>query len=154
MGKNLFDLGGEWGGWNGYRNLSNSSGINGGVSGLDCGNEEGGCGGEVGGRGGGDGVGERLVLSSFGSGLSSNLFNLFLRVIPSPGGLGASLTRLLATSFLPTSRCFSKEPKIGFSASNFEISSKRSSSGFYILLMFLGSSFCLNLALLILPFVT
>ena len=57
-----------------------------------------------GGRGGGDGGGERLLLSSFGSDLFFNLFNLFMKVMSSPGGLAAFLMRSLATSFLPSSR--------------------------------------------------
>ena len=46
-------------------------------------------------------------------------------------------------SFFPTSSSFNKEPTIGFSASNVEISSKTSSSGFCLFIIFLriGSSF-------------
>ena len=73
-----------------------------------------------------------------------------------PGGLGAFFISSLAISFFPISIPFNKEQTIGFSATNVEVSSKASSNGFYLLIIFLliGSSFCLKLALLILPFVT
>ena len=47
-----------------------------------------------------------------------------------PDGPGAFFISSLATCFLPTSSSFSKEPTIGFSASNVEMSSKTSSRGF------------------------
>ena len=63
---------------------------------------------------------------------------------------------LLTMSFFPTYSSFNKEPRTGFSASNIEMSSKTTSSGFCLLIIFLliGSSFCLKLTLLIQPFVT
>ena len=83
------------------------------------------------------------MLLSFGSGLSFNLFNLFLMVKSIPGGLGAFFISSLAISFFPTSSSFIKEPTIAFLASNVEIFSKISSSGFCLLIIFLliGSSF-------------
>ena len=109
-------------------------------------------------EGGGDGASERLLLllSLLNSSLSFNLFNLFLMTKSVPSGPGAFFISLLATSFLPTSGSFSKQPIIGFSASNVEISSKRSSSGFCLLkiFLFIGSSVCLKLILLILSFFT
>ena len=70
-----------------------------------------------------------------------------------PGSFRAFFISLLARSFFPTSSSFSKEPTIGFLASNVEISSKTSSTGFCLLIIFLliGSSFCLKLTLLIYP---
>ena len=91
-----------------------------------------------GGGEGGDGGGERLLLLQLFSNscLFFNLFNLFLIIKSSPAGPGAFFISSLATSFLPTSSSFSKEPTIGFSASNVEISSKTSSSGFVFLKYF------------------
>ena len=102
----------------------------------------GGCGGgcyeENDGGESGDGSGERLLslLSLSNSSLSFNLFNLFLMTKSVPGGPGAFFISSLATSFLSTSSSFSKEPTVGFSASNFEISSKTSSSRFCLLKIF------------------
>ena len=130
----LFGRGGGCGGWNGSRNLPDGGGTNGGAGGGPDGNcrekEGGGC-------GGGDGGGEILLLLSFGSGLSFNLSNLFLMAKSTPGGLGDFFISSLAISFLPKSSFFSKEPTTGFSASNVEISSKTSSSGFCLLIIFL-----------------
>lgn len=80
----------------------------------------------------------------------------FWELCGDPGGLGAFLTKSLATCFLPMSSSFRKKSTIGFSASNDQMSSKTSSSAFYLLMMFLliESSFCLKLALLILSFGT
>ena len=52
---------------------------------------------------------------------------------------------------LPLSSSLSKDPTIGFSASKVDISSNISSSGFCLLkiFLFIGSSICLKLALLI-----
>ena len=110
-------------------------------------------GGHVGGggggkKGGGGGVGGREVLFF----LSFNLFNLFLMTRSTPGGPGSFFTRSPAVSvFLPSSS-LSKDPTIGFSASKVNISSKTSSIGFCLLkiFFFIGSSFYLKLALLIL----
>ena len=46
-----------------------------------------------------------------------------------PGGLGPFFISSLAISFFPTSSSLSKEPIIGFLASNVEISAKTNSSG-------------------------
>ena len=98
----LLGLGAGWSGWNGSRTHPDGGGTNGsGGGGPDCGrceNEGGGCGGAY--------DGERLLLSSFGSGPSFNLFNLFLRLMSSPAGLRAFSVRSLAKSFLPTSSFF------------------------------------------------
>ena len=98
----------------------------------------------------------KLSSSSFGSGLFFDFSNLFLMAKSTPGGLVAFFISSLAMSFFPTSSSFSSDPTIGFSSSNVESSSKTSSSGFYLLKIFLliGSNFCLKLALLILSFVT
>ena len=152
MSIKLFGLGDGCGGWNGSRNLPDGGDTNGGAGGGPDGSchekEGGGC-------GGADGGGEILLLLSFGSGLSFNLSNLFLMAKSTPGGLGNFFISSLAISFFPTSRSFSKEPTIGLSASNVEIFSKTRLSGFCLLKIFLliGSSFCLKLALLIMPFV-
>ena len=106
----------------------------------------GGGGGKKGGGGGGVGGGEALLF------LSSNLFNLFLMAKSTPGGPGTFFTRSPAVSFFPPSSSLSRDPTIGFSTSKVDISSKTSSSGFCLLkiFFFIGSSFCLKLALLIL----
>ena len=67
------------------------------------------------------------------------------------GSFGAFFISLLAISFFPTSSYFSKEPTIGFLVSNIEISSKKSSTRFCLLIIFLliESSFSLKLTLLI-----
>ena len=75
---------------------------------------------------GAGGIPTKLLLLPFGSVLSFNLFSLFLRVMSSPGSLGAFFIRFLAKFFLPMSSYFSKELTIGFSISNVEISSKTS----------------------------
>ena len=69
------------------------------------------------------------MLLSFGSGLYFNLFNLFLMTKSIPGGLGPFFISSLAISFFPTSSSLSKEPIVGFLASNVEISPKTNSSG-------------------------
>ena len=79
-------------------------------------------------------VEKRLLFSN--SFQSFNLFNPFLMTKSTPGGPGAFFISSLATSFLPTSSSFSKEPTVGFSASNVEISSKTTSSGFCLLKIF------------------
>ena len=96
-----------------------------------------------GGKAGGDGGGERL-LSSVGFCLSFNLFNRFLITISNPGGVGVYLIRSLDKFFFPKSSSLRREPTIGFSASNVEISSKTSSKRFCLLriFLFIGSSFC------------
>ena len=78
-------LGSAVGRWNGSRNLPDGDGSNGTVGGIPDGGR---CGNE--GNGGG---GERLklLLSSFGSGLSFNLSNLLLMAKSTPGGLTAFL---------------------------------------------------------------
>ena len=88
--------------------------------------------------------------------LSFNLLNLSLITKSTPGGPGAFYLSSLAISFFPMSSSFNKETTTGFSASNVEISSETSSTGFYLLRTFLliGSSFCLKLALLIRSLVT
>ena len=108
-----------------------------------------------GGSAGGDGGGERL-LSSFASCLILNLLNRFLIAKSATGGFGACLIRSLDKFFFPTSSSLRREPTIGFSASNVEMSSKTSSKGFCLLRIFslIGSSFCRKLALLILSLVT
>ena len=45
-----------------------------------------------------------------------------MRELSSPSGLGTFFTRSLAASFLPTLSSLNKEPAIGFSPSNVEIS--------------------------------
>lgn len=82
----MLGRGGSGGCWNGSRNLTNGGGTKGGG---DGGPDDGRCKNEGGGWGGadGDGIGERLLLY-FGSGQSFYLFNLFQRVMSSPGGLG------------------------------------------------------------------
>ena len=75
-------------------------------------------------------------MSSFSSDISFNLSNL-LMAISTPGGLGAFFISSRAMSFFPTSSSFNKEPPIGFSASNVEMSLKSSSSGFCLLIIFL-----------------
>ena len=89
-----------------------------------------------GGNARGDGRGERL-LSFFGSCLSFNLFNRFLRATSAPGGAVAGWTKSLAKFFFATSSSLRRDPTIGFSASNVEISSKISSKGFCLLGIFL-----------------
>ena len=84
-----------------------------------------------GGNAGRDGGGEiLLLLLFFGFCLSLNLFNRFLRAKACPGGPGVCFIRSLPETFCPKSSSLSKEPTIGFSASNVEISSKTSSNGF------------------------
>ena len=117
--------------------------------------EDDGSGGGGGGRGKkgvGGGVGGGEVLFS----LSFNLFNLFLMVKSTPGGPGAFFTRSPAISFLPPSSFLSKDPTSGFSTSKVDISSKGSSGGFCLLkiFFFIGSRFCIKLALLILSLVS
>ena len=53
-----------------------------------------------------------------------------------PGGLETFFISSLAISFFPTSSSFNKEPTIGFSAPNVEISSETISSGFCLLIIF------------------
>ena len=50
-----------------------------------------------------------------------------------PDCLGPFLISLLAISFFPTSSSLSKEPIVGFSTSNVEISPKTNSSGYCLL---------------------
>ena len=80
---------------------------------------------------GGNGDSERflLLLSLLNLCLFFNLFNVFLMTKSTPDGPGAFFISSLATCFLPTSSSFSKEPTIGFSASNVEMFSKTSSRG-------------------------
>ena len=61
----------------------------------------------------------------------------------------------MVMTFLPTLSSLSSERTIGFSVSNVETSSKASSIGFCLLMIFLaiGSNFCLKLALLIMSLV-
>ena len=75
-------------------------------------------------------------MSSFSSDISFNLSNL-LMAKSTPGGLGAFFISSRAMPFFPTSSSFNKEPPIGFSASNVEMSLKSSSSGFCLLIIFL-----------------
>ena len=123
-----------------------SSGGDGKLKGKDDDGGDGGGGGGKKGGGGGVGGGEALLF------LSSNLSNLFLMAKSTPGGPGTFFTRSPAVSFFPPSCSLTKDPTIGFSTSKVDISSKTSSSGFCLLkiLFFIGSSFCLRLALLIL----
>ena len=139
--------------WNGSTNLLDGGGKNGGAGG----DPNGGLGGwepNYGGRGG-DGGGDKLKLSSssFGSGL---FLIFFWWQNPLLVALVLFLISSLAMSFFPASSSFSSDLTIGFLASNVEISSKTSSSGFCVLKIFLliGSNFCLKLALLILSFFT
>ena len=112
----------------------------------------GGGGGGGGKKGGGGGVGGGEVLFF----LSFNLFNLFLIAKSTPGGPGSFFTRSPAVSFFYPSSSLSKDPYIGFSAWKVDISPKTSSNGFCLvkIFFFIGSSFCLKLALLILSLVT
>ena len=114
----------------------------------DGGGDSGGGGGK---KGGSSGVGGKEVLLF----LSFNLFNLFLIAKSTLGGPGTFFTRSPVISFLLPSSSLSKDPTIEFSASKVDISSKTSSSGFCLfkILFFIGSSFCLKPALLILPLV-
>ena len=127
---------------NGFRNLPEGGGKNGGAGG-------GPNGGPNDGGHGGDGGGNKLKLSSssFGSGLFFNFSNRFLMAKSTAGGLGAFLISSLPMSIFPAYSSFSSYPTIRFSASNVEISSKTSSSGFCFLKIFLliGSNFCLKL---------
>ena len=112
-------------------------------------------GGNKGGVGGGcSGGGEVLLFLSF------NLLNLFVVAKSTPGGPGTFFTRSPppppSSYFMSPLSSHSRDPTIGFSTSKNDISSKTISSGFCLLkiLFFIGSSFCLKLALLILSFVT
>ena len=86
----------------------------------------------------GDGGGIKLKLSlpSFVSGLAFNFSNLFLMAKSTPGGLGAFFISSRAMLFFPTSSSFNKEPTIGCSLSNNEMSSKINSSGFCLLIIY------------------
>ena len=112
-------------------------------------------GGNKGGVGGGcSGGGEVRLFLSF------NLLNLFVGAKSTPGGPGTFFTRSPppppSSYFMSPLSSHSRDPTIGFSTSKNDISSKTISSGFCLLkiLFFIGSSFCLKLALLILSFVT
>ena len=108
-------------GWNDSKNLADGGGKNGGAGGGPNGGWDPNDGGP-----GGDSGGDKLKLSSssLGSGLFFNFSNLFLMTKCTPGGLDVFFLSSLVMSFFPTSISF------GFSASNVEMSSKTSSSGF------------------------
>ena len=92
--------------------------------------------GSAGGGSGGDG--EVLFFLTFN-------FNLFLMAKSSPGGPGSFFARSPAVRFLPLSSSRSNDPTIGSSASNVDISSYTSSSGFCCLkiFFFIWFNFCL-----------
>ena len=83
-------------------------------------------------------------------------FLLILMAKSTPGGPGAFFTRSPAVSFLPLSRSLSKYSTIGFSASKVNIYSKTKFEWICLLKisLFIGSNFCLKLALLIPSLVT
>ena len=121
------------------------------------------------GGGSGGGCGGRIKLLNVGGDGGENWFlllllkklsplkasSLFCMSLVSPG-FGAFLRRLLAMSVLPISSSLSKEPTTGFCASDFEMSWKTSSRGFYLWKIFfdIRSTFYLKLALLSLSRVT
>ena len=84
--------------------------------------------------------------------MSRNLSSLFCISNSFAGWLDKDLIKSLSVCFLFKSISLSKDPTIGFSASNVETSSKTTSRGFCLFKIFLliGSSFCLKLASLIL----
>ena len=97
-----------------------------------------------------------LLLTKLSLPTPLNLSSLFFISNSLPGWLGKDFIKSLSGPFFFKSISLNRLPTTGFSESKVEMSSKTSSRGFCLLIMFLlmGSSFCLKLASLILSLVT